>query len=102
HGHESALRQLVRGMVAIDADPVHLSPMLYFVAADDGNVVLRLTRNRAGATADTGVEIDRHAPRIRRIRVFRIQRMLRNPLDLFVLRETGTLGELPQRGRSHL
>ena len=35
------------------------------VAADDGNVVLRLTRDDARAAAGAGAEIDRHRPLVR-------------------------------------
>ena len=48
--------------VPIDADPVHLARGEDLVAADDRDVVLGLAGGDAGAAADAGIQVDRHAP----------------------------------------
>src|SRR5262249_6469237 len=52
------------GVVRIDADPLHQTAAIDLIFADNGDVVLRLARNDAGAAPGAGVHIDRHTPRI--------------------------------------
>src|SRR5690606_5483933 len=48
--------------VAVDRDPVHFLADQYFILAYDAYVILRLAADDAGAAADAGVKVDRHAP----------------------------------------
>jgi hypothetical protein len=48
--------------VEVDAEPVHLAAIGTFVAADDWNVVLRLTGDDACLTAGAATEVDGHRP----------------------------------------
>src|SRR6185312_17536453 len=48
--------------VPVDPDPVHVMETQDLVFADDRHIVFRVTGYNAGGTADTGVEIDGHAP----------------------------------------
>jgi hypothetical protein len=50
------------GIVAVDAQPMHLTAAHHLLLAHDRNVVLRLARHDAGIAADARVKIDRHAP----------------------------------------
>ena len=61
---------IVTSEVAIDADPVHLPTVGEFILADDGDVVLRLTRHDTGTTSGADVEVDRHRPALPAILVF--------------------------------
>ena len=56
------------GVVAIDAEPVHLALPPHLVLADHGDVVLRLAGDDAGGAAGAGVEVDGHAPAAARSR----------------------------------
>ena len=62
--------------VAIDAQPVHLAPRFDLFFADDRDVIFRLAGDDAGVTADTGVQVDAHAPGIIPFGRIRIERGL--------------------------
>src|SRR5207244_259781 len=49
-------------VVAIDAQPVHLALAVHFLLADDGDVVLRLTRHHAAVAAGADRGVDDHRP----------------------------------------
>src|SRR6185295_8719968 len=69
HGLEDRTRILdTTGVVAIDANPVHLPAVADLVLADDGDVVLGLAGDRASAAADACGEIDAHRPGVRALR----------------------------------
>ena len=53
---------LTVGVVAVEANPVHLTATKHLILADDRNVVLGLTGHDTGVAADAGVEVDRHTP----------------------------------------
>ena len=53
-----------KGVITIDAKPVHLAAANDLVLAHDGNVVFRLTGDNTRAATDAGAEIDRHSPGI--------------------------------------
>src|SRR5437016_2884837 len=55
---------------------MHLPSASHLIFADDGNIVLGLTGNRADPTADAGIEIDRHSPRVSVVGDLRIKRLL--------------------------
>src|SRR5207244_3745096 len=76
HGLEMKLAGVVGGAfdVAVDAQPVHLAAAADLLLADHGNVVLRLTRDDAGAAAGAGGEIDDHAPLMIRRRMRLVER----------------------------
>src|SRR6185312_7415672 len=50
------------GVVAVDADPVHVAAHLHLFLADDGDVVFGLTSDGAGVATDAGGKVDGHAP----------------------------------------
>src|SRR5262249_22959843 len=52
----------VAGVVVVDAQPVHLAAAGDLALADDGDVVLGLAGDDAGAAADAGGQVDGHAP----------------------------------------
>ena len=64
------------GVVAVDADPVHLAAPAHLVGADRGHVVLGLARDDAGGAARARVEIDRHRPAVTGVAVDRPHRVL--------------------------
>ena len=58
------------GLIRVDSDPMHIAPKRDLLFADDGDVVLRLTRNCARAAADARAKIDDHSPCIPAVLVF--------------------------------
>src|SRR5205823_3951294 len=71
----------VAGVVAVDADPVHLAPGDDLHLADDRDVVLGLAGDRASGAADAGVQVDRHAPGVAVVGVLGVERGLRARLQ---------------------
>ena len=49
-------------VVAVDPDPLHLTPLGDLLAADDRNVVLDVAAGDTGVAARALVQIDRHPP----------------------------------------
>src|SRR5438045_7291442 len=60
---ESHIVDLAR-FVGVDSNPMHLSTASDLFLANDGNIVLGLTRDRARTAADARAKIDNHSPGI--------------------------------------
>src|SRR4029453_16164560 len=61
-------------VVAVDADPVHLTPAQHFLFPDPRDVVFRLATDDAGVAADAGIDVDRHPPLVALVFEVGIQR----------------------------
>jgi hypothetical protein len=48
--------------VALDTQPVHVASFGEALLADQGNIILGLAGDHAGATSGTAVQIDDHPP----------------------------------------
>jgi hypothetical protein len=59
--------------VAVNAQPMHLPTVHHLFLTDNRDVILGVTRDYTRATADTGTQINRHAPGITFVLVFGIQ-----------------------------
>jgi hypothetical protein len=57
-------------IVRINADPLHLTAALHLLLADHGDIVLRLAGHRTSLAANTGIQVNRHAPGILLVEVF--------------------------------
>src|SRR5690625_3066739 len=62
------------GIIAIDAEPVHLAPERALFRADDGAVILGLAGLHAGIAADADRLVDDHAPGAVGVFPFRVER----------------------------
>ncbi len=58
---------LDRGIITVDANPLHRAALGHLILADDGDVVLRLAGHHARVAARAGVQINRHAPLVLRV-----------------------------------
>ena len=88
----------IAGVVAVDAQPVHLAAVEDLALADHRHVVLGLAGDHAGVAAGADVLIDRHAPRVAFVLEVRrgVERQ-RLGLMLLLLRELRVGGELRRR-----
>src|SRR5690242_19889889 len=86
----------------VDAYPVHFPSSADLLLSDDRDVVFSLTGDRASTATDTRVEIDRHPPRVRRVLVVGIERVLGYFLLLLVAGEIRVASEFSQRRGTHL
>ena len=62
---------LAVGIVAVETNPMHLTSPHHLVLAHDRNVILSLTGHHAGVATDASVEIDRHAPLVVSVELWR-------------------------------
>src|ERR1035441_775222 len=84
-------------IIAVYAQPMHLTAAAHLILADDGNVVLALAGQHARGTADTGIEVNGHSPLmhsvlLRLVEWIRVERLgARRRLQLHDLREVRVL-----------
>ncbi|MNL43182.1 hypothetical protein D3C87_1656860 [compost metagenome] len=55
---------LVKAVVTVNTDPVHLSAPAYFFLTYNRNVVLYVTGYNTRTTTGTGIQVDRHYPAV--------------------------------------
>src|SRR5262249_29156585 len=81
---EDLRRVEVAAIVAIDADPLHLPTLRHRILPHRPAGVLRDAGGHAGVASDARPEVDRHAPRVPRVLLVRVER------------------QRPRRGLAHL
>lgn len=86
-------------MVGSHPQPGHLPTLANLALADDGNIILRVTGNGAGAAADATLHVNDHCPTVRQIFPLGIQ----VPLRFVALRKGhGQLLPVPGLHAAHL
>ncbi len=76
-------------VISVDAQPVHVAALERLLFADDRNIVFRLAGDDAVVASDAGIQVDRHAPRVRFLLVGKLLGLIEREIfrRLFFLRE---------------